>query len=165
MEVIAIIMVAFAALLAVERKTEDLGKIEPDRPIMAYYVAKKAGRSPVVERGRFKIAGKHGDYIIREKTPVGTATHGSVYTLRQAKEWMWCLHNNWDYEECRKAHKRKKQREYTRAYRHNRHVDSVNRDLELMSRESGWGAGNYSTDEQGYRTYYPPEGPGFRTYY
>lgn len=155
MEVYAIIVAVFAALLAVDRK--DLEEAHPK--------AKKAGKSPVVERGRFKIAGKYGSFIVREKTPKGTATHGSVHTLRQAKEWMWCLHNGLNYADVLKAHRNKKQREYARAYRHNRHVDLVNRDLKLQSMEMGWGCGNYSTDEEGYRTYYPPEGPGFRTYY
>ena len=186
-EVLAIIVAVFAALLAVERRekgawyrddpnTEDLDENEPDiiagvgytapsTPAGAYRKAQKAAKSPVVERGRFKIAGKHGAYMIREKTPKGTATHGSVHTHRQAKEWMWCLHNGWNYQECKKAHRNLKARKYARAYRRNKEIEESNRDLELQAMEMGWGNLDFSTDERGYRTYYPPEGPGFRTYY
>lgn len=136
MEVIALIMGLLVALLAVERrkkgawhrddpKTDDLDENEPDiiagvgytapnTHVGAYRKARKAAKSPVIERGQFKIAGKHGSYIIRERQPWGTATLGTVHTQRQAKEWLWCLHNGWNYEECKKAHKREKQREYNR---------------------------------------------------
>tara|TARA_R100001509_G_scaffold158374_1_gene123500 strand:- start:917 stop:1561 length:645 start_codon:yes stop_codon:yes gene_type:complete len=145
MEVIALIMAAFAALLAVERRkkgawhrddpnTDDLDENEPDiiagvgytapvSPAAAYRKAQKAAKSPVVERGRFKIKGKHGEWWIREKDAKSrggygpgnvSQKHGHVHTLRQAKEWMWCLHNGWNYDECKKAHKREKQREYNR---------------------------------------------------
>lgn len=150
MEVIAIIMVAFAALLAVERKSEDAPPSRYDREA-AYYKARKAAREGILVRGRFKIVGKHGDYKVREKLSAGCATHGTVHTLRQAKEWLWCLHHDFDYEACKRAHKNRLARQARRRYGE----DERRRDLAVQAAEMGFH--DFSEDEQGRRTYYPSE--------
>tara|TARA_R110002012_G_scaffold196614_1_gene365073 strand:+ start:89 stop:592 length:504 start_codon:yes stop_codon:yes gene_type:complete len=167
MEVIALIMAAFAALLVVERKSEDAPPSRSSRydREAAYYKARKAAREGILARGRFKIAGEYGDYKIREKLSGGCATHGSVHTLRQAKEWLWCLHNNFDYDACKKAHKNGRARRSRKALQEARDIEESNRDLELQAYEMGWRGGSFSTDNDGRRTYYPPEGAGRYTYY
>ena len=155
MEVIALIMALFVALLAVERKSEDAPPSRYDREA-AYYKARKAAREGILIRGRFKIVGEHGNYKIREKLPqMGCATHGTVHTLRQAKEWLWCLHNDFDYEACKKAHKNRLARRYRRDREYRNGEDERRRDLAVQAAEMGFH--DFSEDAQGRRTYYPSE--------
>ncbi len=157
MEVIAIIMVAFAALLAVERKPGDADPPAPNlTPEAAYRAARRAAReNGILARGRFKIAGEYGDYKIREKLPMGCATHGSVHTLRQAKEWLWCLHHDFDYEACKRAHKNRRARLARRDREYRYGEDERRRDLALQAAEMGFH--DFSEDARGRRTYYPSE--------
>ena len=170
MEVIALIMVAFAALLAVERKSEDAPPSRSDGVAAyrkaridgregdlenAYYRCRRAAREGILVRGRFKITGKHGDYRVREKLPTGCATHGSIYTLRQAKEWLWCLHNDFDYEACKRAYRNGLARRSRRVRQKARDFEERRRDLAVQAAEMGFH--DFSEDEQGRRTYYPSE--------
>ena len=132
----------------------------------AYARAKEAGKSDITVRGYAKIAGKHGGYYIRINGGVdglrGSVRTSTVYTLRQAKEWLWCIHNGFSYDEVLREHRNRKQREYARNYRENRERDERNADIALMAAECGFH--DFSTDANGYRTYYPSEGL-FRPYY
>ena len=157
MEVIALIMALFVALLAVERKPEDPDEPDPHLPPWkAYRVARRAAaRENILARGRFKITGKHGNYKVREKDPMGCATHGSVHTLRQAKEWLWCLHHDFDYEACKRAHKNRLARLARRDREYCSEEAERRRDLATQAAEMGFH--DFSEDEQGRRTYYPSE--------
>jgi ABC-type nickel/cobalt efflux system permease component RcnA len=154
MEVIALIMALFAALLAVERKSEDAPPSRYDREA-AYYKARKAAREGILVRGRFKIVGKHGNYKVREKLSGGCATHGTVHTLRQAKEWLWCLHHDFDYEACKRAHKNRRARQARRDREYVYTKAERRRDVALQAAEVGYH--NFSTDSEGNRTYYAGE--------
>ena len=155
MEVFAIIVALFGAVLAVERKSEDSWRLGPNRPIEAYIHAKKAGKTPVIERGRFTIFGKHGDYKIREKTPKGNATYGSVYNIRQAKEWLWCLDQGYDYDTVKRAYRNMKGRASREARLERQRRAQRRRDVALQAAEMG--LHNFSTDSEGNRTYYASE--------
>tara|TARA_R100001082_G_scaffold96636_1_gene64245 strand:- start:3687 stop:4187 length:501 start_codon:yes stop_codon:yes gene_type:complete len=133
----------------------------------AYARAKVAGKSDTTKRGYAKIAGKHGGYYLRIKGPqkggyTGSIKTSEVYTLRQAKEWLWCYANGFSYDEVLREHRNRKQREYARNYRVNREREERNADIALMAAECGFH--DFSTDADGYRTYYPSEGL-FRPYY
>jgi hypothetical protein len=146
MEVIVLIMALFAALLAVDRK-----RLEEAHP-----EAKKAGKSPPLERGRFKIKGKHGKWWVHEANAGSrgghgpgnvSRKHGQVHTLRQAKEWLWCLHNGLNYADVLKAHRNKKQREYNRN-RPPRRQRSINRHRREINRYKRRYANTWNEDNE-----------------
>ena len=139
----------------------------------AYARAKEAGKSDITVRGYAKIRGKHGGYYVRVKygaTGIGWRKGGGngtwrsykVHTLRQAKEMLLCIHSGFNYEEVKADHRRRQQREYARNYRVNKERNERNADIALMAAECGFH--DFSTDADGYRTYYPSEGL-FRPYY
>lgn len=105
---------------------------------------------------KHKIAGKHGAYFIRSKYPHGTVNWATtVYTMRQAKEWLECIEKGIDYEDMLAERKRAQQRRYRRNRREQAKRDCDAESLRVQAAEMGFH--DFATDSNGNRTYFPSE--------